>query len=61
MGAIRFQCRSSGTFFGIPAAVCAGEIALKRDSAYLLVICRFGVIFHPDLLGAKTAIYPALT
>lgn len=48
-------------FFGIRGAVCAGQIALKRDSAYFLVFCRFGVIFHPDLLGAETAVYPALT
>lgn len=61
MCAIRSQCRSSGTFFGLRAAVCAGQIALKRDSAYFLVFCRFGVTFHPDLLGAETGAHPALT
>lgn len=48
-------------FVGLRAAVCAGQIALKRHSAYFLVFCRFGVNFHPDLLGAETAVYPALT
>ena len=61
MGAMRSSHRSSGTFFSLRAAVCAGQIALKRDSAYFLVFCRFGVTFHPDLLGAETAVYPALT
>ena len=53
--------RSSGTFFALRAAVCEGQIALERDSAYFLVFCRFGVKFHPDLLGAETAVYPTLT
>ena len=48
-------------FFALRVAVCEGQIALKRDSAYFLVFCRFGVKFHPDLLGAETAVYPALT
>lgn len=61
MGAIRSSYRSSGMFVGLRAAVCAGQIALKRHSAYFLVFCRFGVNFHPDLLGAETAVYPALT
>ena len=61
MGAIRLSYRSSGTLFALRAAVCEGQIALKRDSAYFLVFCRFGVKFHPDLLGAETAVYPALT
>ena len=61
LGAIRSSCCSSETFFGLRVAVCMGQIALKRDSAYFLVFCRFGVKFHPDLLGAETAVYPALT
>ena len=61
MGAIRSSCRSSGTFFGLRAAVCAGQIALKRDSARFRVFCCFGAKFYPDLLGAETAVYPALT
>lgn len=61
MGAIRSSYRSSGKFFALRAAVCEGQIALKRDSAYFLVFCRLGVKFHPDLLGAETAVYPALT
>lgn len=61
MGAIRSSYRSSGTFFALRAAVCEGQIALKRDSAYFLVFCRLGVKFHPDLLGAETVGHPALT
>ena len=61
MGAIRSSYRSSGTFFALRAAVCEAQIASKRDSAHFLVFCRLGVEFHPDLLGAETAVYPALT
>ena len=61
MGAIRPPRRSSGTFFGLCAAVCVRKGALKRDSAHFLMFYRYGAKFYPDLLGAETAVYPALT
>jgi len=54
LGAIRSSCRSSGTFSGLRAAVCVGQIALKRDSVHFLVFGCFGATFHPDLLGVNS-------